>query len=679
MEKIRYMYNDLREQVIPFSKYSNYKKIRIIGGTGAGKSQFMRHLLDTEENDFPAIATGKCTVSKVEVISNDDGFYNGVITLYRPSFILSKLDELIGNMIATGIKYIDFSEKELLDKIYGEFRKISNQTFKLNFLLKMQDVEELLVQLIDIIKESTTKGSTKCKEEIDEETYNFLYDTCKSIRNSLFDIVIERVKVIIEQWYNQLENYGIKYSLDYIDEYKDFYPARICIYNVMNKKHFLSLIHIFTDNNVKNSGNILNTITEGVRISGNFRPSWYQGSKYNFIFVDGIGLGHSPEHDRNTEMEAEKCDTIIYLKDIKAELSATEEEIIETFIRNGWTDKMIFAFTHFDDTLSNPELMPKDFKARKEFVTNNFVEALEKLKKQQIKKEKEDLINDNEMLQLSISSIERRYTDFSHKVKSDSFAFCLRTNKIDIEQVRDMDESYDVSMEKDFTIKESNILISEYLNSEHIYNLIHKTEFKYSEKLFVAAIILGINEFNIKWGEYKALDGRSTWRTIKALCAKYGNDINCYCSYDIAKILSNGILEKINAVIDSPKTDADQKQISLITEKISLQISKRIYSFICDKMYYSLENKINWQDADQLRQYTNGSAVTYRKGVIDKNNSMATKSLCDVAIKKKRDIDYQEIRLKSEFLKEILKLIEQSLKSVTIQHNDMLYIEIVKD
>lgn len=672
-------YSMLREEVISFSQCSDYKKVRIIGGTGAGKSQFMRHLLDTEKNNFPAVATGKCTVSKIEVITNSDDLYSGVITLYTPMYISSKIDELVDNMIRVIPRYIECKEEEIIDKLYAEFRKISNQTFKLNFLLGLQDVKELLVEFIETINKSITEHQYDCKEDIDEEVYDILCADTKNIRTKLFNNVILKVKKLIENWHRTTENSGVTCRLDYLEEYKDYYPARICILNVINKDHFLSLLQLFIDNSVKKSGHILNTIIEGIRVVGNFRPNWYKGSKYNFIFIDGIGLGHNPEYDKNVEREVEKCDNIIYLKDIKAELSAIEEGIIETFIRNGWTDKMIFAFTHFDDTLSNPEIVPTDFKERKNFIINNFIEAIKNLKNEQIKNETDHCNNDDELLQLSINSIEKRYSLFAEKVQNDSFAFCLKTNKIDVNQVKNVDDSYDLMMELNYLLKESNIFIDEYLNNRNIDGLIHKIDFKYSEKLFIAAIVWGMNEFNKKWENYKNLDGRITWRTIKALCNKYANDINYYCSYDVAAILSDSILEKINAVIDGPKTDADIEQIALVTEQISLEISKKLYPFICEKIYFSVENKINWEDADELRQYTNGSKVTYRKSVIDRNNSMGTRSLCDIAIRKKRDINYEELRIKNEFLEESLRLIKQALKIIMILHNDMLNIELVQD
>lgn len=663
-------YIEIREEKIPLKKYESFKKVRIIGGTGAGKSQFMRHLLGTNENKFPAVATGKCTVAKVEVITYEQN-YSTIITFYKKKFLECKVEELL-SILCNKIFDKKYDEREctvdeyLEKNIYREFRYISNQTFKLNFLLEFEDVKEILEGIFKIVNDNC-KNTELIEDEIKTE--------CKKevtvFKKAILTKILLKIELILENFQQDLIKKGLEDRCEYIKE--DGYTEAIYIDNIEDKKAFFEIIKVFFDNNIRNKGKILNTVVEGIRICGNFMPDWYKGSKpYKFIFIDGIGLGHNPDEDKKIKEEMTEVDSIVYLKDCKPQYEY-EKEFVELCTASSWTNKVLFAFSHFDSLLENEEFLPSDFEGRKQHVVDNFIEHIEdKLLKNSV----DNIENSDytiEEKQLQIESEKKRYGLFEKQLNNYSFAFTLKCDDIKTSVIEESDEEYNIDDEIKYCNKESNILLELLQNEGNTYEVVNKTILNYDEKNFIKGIFMGIKKYNSFWSNKSNADGRSTWRIIESLCYKYGYEKDTYCSWDLASELSQGIIFGINAMLDSPKIESgDFESIITSTELLTQNIEKNVRKLIYNKFYNKIKCKITWQDAYNLKDRKNNETKTKcRIRYIDEINNDATDVLCRVIKNPERNINVDIFIKENKLVNDILKEIRYGIKILTLKCDNL--------
>src|SRR3712207_8445536 len=58
---------------------------------------------------------------------------------------------------------------------------------------------------------------------------------------------------------------------------------------------YTTLFRSFSSNYAPLFGTLLTPLVNGIRVSGDFRPSWASGEPPRLVVVDGEGLGHTPD------------------------------------------------------------------------------------------------------------------------------------------------------------------------------------------------------------------------------------------------------------------------------------------------------------------------------------------------------------------------------------------------
>ena len=103
--------------------------ILIVGPTGAGKSRFIQHLLQTTRENFPMRGAGRTTVADTEIIV-DDIDYSAVVTFYSEN----EIREIIKENILEACAFA-YREKEDKAKIASKLLVDSDKRFRFNHVI----------------------------------------------------------------------------------------------------------------------------------------------------------------------------------------------------------------------------------------------------------------------------------------------------------------------------------------------------------------------------------------------------------------------------------------------------------------------------------------------------------------------------------------------------------------
>ena len=380
MEPEELDYPAMREKHIhmPTSDEDGYKRVLIIGTTGAGKTTLVRQIIGTnpQSERFPSVSASRCTIADTEIILSE-GPYKSVVTFSSQEEIREAVDECItaailaayrkssddevmrkllnhvdqrfrfSYILGTGIKAEDDEEDEEEDEYLSTTEGGIDGTALVNF----DDSNEIITRLLQQIKHISEKHGDSLrrdlvKTEVDQRVADELFEEelDKLLRED------EEFQEAGDQMMQEIRRRFEMLDSECIETTRQDWPI-VWHWQTNDRKAFLKQITLFSGNYYKLFGQLLTPLVNGIRIEGPFVPQWREDSP-KLVLIDGEGLGHSAETSSSIPSSViqrfDTVDAILLVDNAQQPMQAAPVAALRAVLSSGNINKLIFAFTHFD-------------------------------------------------------------------------------------------------------------------------------------------------------------------------------------------------------------------------------------------------------------------------------------------------------------------------------------------
>ncbi len=376
----------LREAAIPLpdSRSDEYRRVLLLGTTGAGKTTVVRQLIgtDPEKERFPSTSTAKTTIHDTEIVLAN-GNWRAVATFAPRDEVREYLGECISAAVLEAAKGGSDGEvlRRLLNHVNQRFRfsyvlgngpkaAVCNSDFDedelddIDVLLPIEDedaidtghTEDLLATTVGDLRKLATSLGKQLRNDLDasgeddervadeifeEELDNLLRD------EKDFHLVADRLMEEIESRFDLLPPGDVQrtrqgWPLAWIGEW----PRD-------KRADFLHAISRFSSNYAPLFGRLLTPLVNGVRVRGPFTPSWQPDDVPKLVLLDGEGLGHTPKSSSSVSTTVsrriEVADAVLLVDNAAQPMQAAPLAAMREVVATGNARKLIIAFTHFDE------------------------------------------------------------------------------------------------------------------------------------------------------------------------------------------------------------------------------------------------------------------------------------------------------------------------------------------
>lgn len=387
----------LREEFIPLPGAADgYRKVLLLGTTGAGKTTVVRQILGTDPDSerFPSTSTAKTTVADTELITTDDDTYRAVVTFAPRAEVIDYLAE---NVSAAALavfngKSDDEVTRRLLDHV--------NQRFRFSYVLG----RSATMNPDDVVDDDVVDDGV---DDIDPDEYGRidLGVTVQVVQGALHSLreVVERhahavraefaaskddERVVTEYIEENLDT-ELRQSDEFhsiVDSLIDEIEKRFATLEVGELRRnghgwptswswatgdraaFVRVVTRFSSNYAPLFGRLLTPLVNGIRVSGPFAPKWAAGPP-RLVLVDGEGLGHTPKSaaklSSSVVRQLEEVDAVLLVDNATQPMQAAPVAALKSIAVSGNGMKLYFLFTHFDQV--GGDNLPT-FSAREEHV-----------------------------------------------------------------------------------------------------------------------------------------------------------------------------------------------------------------------------------------------------------------------------------------------------------------------
>ncbi len=365
----------LRERSIPLpGTAEGYRKVLLLGTTGAGKTTVVRQLLGTNPTTekFPSTSTAKTTVADMEVIVSDEPVFRAAVTFAARDVIEGHLQE---NVVEAALAA--FADKD--DAVVG--RKLLdhvNQRFRFSYALgriqavtaddiidddeEDEDDDDLDPEDFGAIDEAATARVLKTAvqsirlmvEEYARETAYLLPadEVAKHVeRNADSDLPRNpRYAQIVDMLLAELMHRFDALDIGVLRHDSRGWPILWTLTST-NRAEFLTTVTRFTGNNAKLFGRLLTPLVNAVRVSGPFLPKWADTTP-RLVLIDGEGLGHAKSHasplSTRISRQLDQVDAVLLVDNAQQPMQASAAAALKSVAISGHSAKLHFLFTHFD-------------------------------------------------------------------------------------------------------------------------------------------------------------------------------------------------------------------------------------------------------------------------------------------------------------------------------------------
>lgn len=377
----------LRDQSIPLppSEPDGYRRVLLLGTTGAGKTTLVRQLIGTDpvSERFPSTSTAKTTVHDTEIIL-DGGPWRASVTFVSNEEAREYLYECISAAVLAASKGAD--DASVLRRLLSHV----NQRFRFNYILgngpdvkesdfdseddddaeeenALFDVEELgridlaatnqlLANATTQLREVAGRLGRRLREELnpragedervldelfEEELDNLLRDdeAFYEIADALMDEIEKRFDLLPPgNLHKNRQGWPLSWSGEWPEE---------------QREEFIKAISRFSSNYAPFFGRLLTPLVNGVRVAGCFAPTWAEGSAPKLVLLDGEGLGHTPTSSASISTSVsrrmEMADAILLVDSAAQPMQAAPVAAMREVVTTGNARKLVLAFTHFDE------------------------------------------------------------------------------------------------------------------------------------------------------------------------------------------------------------------------------------------------------------------------------------------------------------------------------------------
>lgn len=379
---------EIRDSVISMpGREEGYAKVLFVGTTGAGKTSLLRHLIgsDPDQDRFPSTSTAKTTVSDIEVIPAE-GPYRAVVTFFSETVIQANIEDCVLNACSA------VWERLPEDKVADRFLHHPDQRFRLSYLLgswkKDKPVEEASDdwdfgepdQVAAITATSDEAVSAADAQKLQAKLENYVWRIvslaeakAKSITAELAldphtasaedreaALEIFQGDLSADEAFNDivhdvvedaLQRFKLLSSGELTNRSKSSEWPLMWVYESEDRSEFLRQVRWFSSNFAPSFGKLLTPLVDGIRVMGPLYPK-FTGHQAKLVLLDGQGLGHTPDSSTSVTTHITRrfaeVDAILLVDNAEQPVQAAAQSVLRAVASSGNTNKLLIAFTHFD-------------------------------------------------------------------------------------------------------------------------------------------------------------------------------------------------------------------------------------------------------------------------------------------------------------------------------------------
>lgn len=402
----------LRDQYIPLpTADQGYRRVLLLGTTGAGKTTVVRQLLGTDplRERFPSTSTAKTTIADTEIVLSD-GPFRAIVTFFPRDEVVDHLvdcaskaalaafwnaddEDLLGTLLDHENQRFRFSYVLGRRRDDGESRPISSdqsEPYDLDEFDDFDDADEfgeldqtgsvghgqsgpvfdaepeglvgidlnVTAAVVDTAL-STLKLLVAEYGDIAREQLGVENDEDERIVRELLDEELDRIlraderfNAVVDALLDEIEKRFDALSVGAVVRDAQGWPST-WTWESNERVDFLRAVNRFTSNYAPMFGHLLSPLVDGIRVTGQFRPNWLAGETPKLVLIDGEGLGHTPKSSAALPTAVVKAiedvDAVLLVDNAKQPMQAAPASAIRSILTSGSTDKLIFCFTHFDE------------------------------------------------------------------------------------------------------------------------------------------------------------------------------------------------------------------------------------------------------------------------------------------------------------------------------------------
>lgn len=386
----------LREAMIPLpTKEEGYRKVLLLGTTGAGKTTVVRQLLgtDPETERFPSTSTAKTTVADTEIFTTSDDAYSAAVTFTPRDEVIDYLTENVSDAALAAFNGKNDQEitRRLLDHV--------NQRFRFSYILGRTSalendddvIEDDELDSLDIDPEDygyvdlgatnqvvlNAVRSVRTVVNRHAQTIREEFQAGKEDERVVTEYVEENLDAelrqadefhsIVDSLIDEIEKRFVTLDVGHLKKSRQGWPVSWS-WMTEDREAFIKVVTRFSSNYAPLFGRLLTPLVNGIRVSGPFRPEWAaQSSK--LVLIDGEGLGHTPKSvatlSTHIALQLEDADAILLVDNATQPMQAAPVAALKSIALSGNATKLHYLFTHFDQVKGDN--LPT-FSAREEHV-----------------------------------------------------------------------------------------------------------------------------------------------------------------------------------------------------------------------------------------------------------------------------------------------------------------------
>ncbi|MGE0497322.1 MAG: hypothetical protein AB7O72_05770 [Ramlibacter sp.] len=379
---------ETRNSVIPLpGKVEGYAWTLLVGTTGAGKTSLLRHLIgsDPELDRFPSTSTAKTTVSDIEVIPAA-GKFRAAVTFFPETVIQANVEDCVINACSA------VWDKLPEDKVADRFLHHPDQRFRLSYLLgswrknlpvepaadewdfgesdqaanaaassdetvSSADAEALQARLVDYVGRIMKLAASKA-EAINEELLPDSHSASAEDREAALEIfqselfADERFHDIVQDVIDEaLQRFEALLSGERTYRSASSKWPLMWTYTTDDRTEFLKQVRWFSSNFAPSFGKLLTPLVDGIRVMGPLFPT-FTGHQAKVVLLDGQGLGHTPDSSTSVTTHITRrfseVDAILLVDNAEQPVQAAAQSVLRAVASSGNYNKLLLAFTHFD-------------------------------------------------------------------------------------------------------------------------------------------------------------------------------------------------------------------------------------------------------------------------------------------------------------------------------------------
>lgn len=377
----------IREQVIPLpGREEGYARVFFVGTTGAGKTSLLRHLIgsDPDQDRFPSTSTAKTTVSDIEIVPAE-GTYRVVVTFFSDVAIQTNVEDCILN--ACTAVWDQMSEEKTAER----FLHHPDQRFRLSYVLGSWKKGQPRTQVSDewdFGEQADASVDPSVEEALSASEANSLQKTLESYVDRIISFAQTKARSVAAEWLPnshaasaedredaleifQAEIFDEEGFHDLVQDVMEDVQKRFeqlergrltqrsasskwpesWSFETSDRTEFLKSVRWFSSNLAASFGKLLTPLVDGIRVQGPLYPT-FTTRKAKVVLIDGQGLGHTPDSSTSVTTHVtsrfSEVDTIALVDNAEQPIQAAAQSVVRAAASSGNYNKLVIAFTHFD-------------------------------------------------------------------------------------------------------------------------------------------------------------------------------------------------------------------------------------------------------------------------------------------------------------------------------------------